>query len=239
MTIPGETLGVESPEDFAERNQIKFDDRLLLSRALTHRSYLNEHPEAIEDNERLEFLGDAVLDYVVGVWLYNRFPEMAEGELTRLRAALVKTDQLAEFGNQIGIGQALRLGRGEEENGGRKRKAMLCGAYEALMGALSIDSGIAAVEDFVAPYLETAVNSVLERQSDKDPKSLLQEIVQSGGKSAPRYVVVDEYGPDHAKTFEVEVYANGEKLGRGSGSSKHIASMIAAEDALENLSYIR
>jgi len=239
MTIPGETLGVESPEDFAERNQINFEDRLLLSRALTHRSYLNEHPEAIEDNERLEFLGDAVLDYVVGVWLYNRFPEMAEGELTRLRAALVKTDQLAEFGNQIGIGRALRLGRGEEENGGRKRRAMLCGAYEALMGALCLDAGIGAVEAFISPYLETAVNKVLERQSDKDPKSLLQEIVQSGGKSAPRYVVINETGPDHAKTFEVEVYANGEKLGRGSGSSKHLASMNAAEDALEKISYIR
>lgn len=234
-----ETLGIESPQDFAERNHLKFDDILLLSRALTHRSYLNEHPEAIEDNERLEFLGDAVLDYVVGVWLYNRFPEMAEGELTRLRAALVKTETLAEFGEQIGLGRALRLGRGEDENGGRQRKAMLCGAYEALMGALSLDSSIDAVAQFVAPYLEHAVVKILEKQSDKDPKSLLQEIIQSGGQPAPRYKVVREVGPDHAKTFEVEVSAGEEILGRGSGSSKHVASMVAAENALTNLNYIR
>lgn len=239
MTTPEETLGIESPQDFAKRNQLEFDDTLLLSRALTHRSYLNEHPEAIEDNERLEFLGDAVLDYVVGVWLYNRFPEMAEGELTRLRAALVKTDQLAEFGRQIELGHALRLGRGEEENGGRKRKAMLCGAYEALMGALCLDSGISAVENFIGSYLESAVAHILRDQSDKDPKSLLQEIIQSGGQPAPRYKVVSEDGPDHAKTFEVEVFAGEKKLGRGTGSSKHIASMSAAENALENLSYLR
>jgi ribonuclease-3 len=239
MGIPDETLGIESPQDFATRNQLKFDDALLLSRALTHRSYLNEHPEAIEDNERLEFLGDAVLDYVVGVWLYNRFPEMAEGELTRLRAALVKTDQLAEFGRRIQLGRALRLGRGEEENGGRKRRAMLCGAYEALMGALCLDAGADAVHEFIAPYLEEAVKKILEQQSDKDPKSLLQEIIQSDGQPAPRYKVVRENGPDHAKIFEVEVFAGEEKLGQGAGSSKHVASMAAAEDALNNLSYIR
>ncbi|HKJ27030.1 MAG TPA: ribonuclease III [Anaerolineales bacterium] len=239
MAIPEETLGFESPQDFAKRNQLQFDDSLLLSRALTHRSYLNEHPEAIEDNERLEFLGDAVLDYVVGAWLYNRFPEMAEGELTRLRAALVKTDQLAEFGQQIELGRALRLGRGEEENGGRRRRAMLCGAYEALMGALCLDTGIEAVEEFIGPYLETAVKKILELQSDKDPKSLLQEIIQSGGQPAPRYKVVSEDGPDHAKVFEVVVFAGEEKLGQGAGSSKHVASMAAAENALKNLSYIR
>ena len=239
MAIPEETLGHETPLEFAERNQLVFEDALLLSRALTHRSYLNEHPEAIEDNERLEFLGDAVLDYVVGVWLYNRFPEMAEGELTRLRAALVKTDQLAAFGRQIGLGRALRLGRGEEENGGRKRRAMLCGAYEALMGAMCLDSSIDAVEKFVSPYLEVAVKKILEHQSDKDPKSLLQEIIQSEGQPAPRYKVVGEDGPDHAKTFEVEVSAGEKVLGQGVGSSKHIASMAAAENALENLNYIR
>ena len=118
-------LGLESPQEFAKRLSLPFRDFLILNRALTHRSFLNENPEALEDNERLEFLGDAVLDYVVGVWLYNHFPEMAEGDLTRLRAALVKTDQLAVFGTEIGIGHALRLGRGEEDSGGRTRRAML------------------------------------------------------------------------------------------------------------------
>ena len=231
-------FGVETPREFAERNALPFNNFLLLNRALTHRSYLNENPEALEDNERLEFLGDAVLDYVVGAWLYNHFPEMAEGDLTRLRAALVKTDQLAHFGGLIGIGQVLRLGRGEEENGGRNRKAMLCGAFEALVGALCLDAGMEAVETFVSRFLETAVNEILSQQRDKDPKSLLQEIVQAGGKPAPNYRVVAENGPDHAKTFEVEVYGNGDLLGSGVGSSKHEASMAAAQDALDNLDYI-
>lgn len=232
------TLGVETPQEFAGRIGLQFDDVLLLSRALTHRSYLNEHPEAIEDNERLEFLGDAVLDFVVGVWLYNRFPEMAEGELTRLRAALVKTEQLAAFARQIGLGRALRLGRGEEENGGRNRKAMLCGAYEALMGALSLDKGIEAVGVFISKQLESAVEEILQNQRDKDPKSLLQEIVQSDGFPAPNYVVVGEKGPDHAKIFEVQVFGKGELLGTGLGTSKHEASMTAAQDALEKINLV-
>jgi len=230
-------FGVETPQEFAERNALPFKNFLLLNRALTHRSYLNENPEALEDNERLEFLGDAVLDYVVGAWLYNHFPEMAEGDLTRLRAALVKTDQLAHFGKQIGIGKALRLGRGEEENGGRSRRAMLCGAFEAVMGALCLDAGMDSVEIFVSSFLETAVSDILSQQRDKDPKSLLQEIVQAGGKPAPNYQVVAENGPDHAKTFEVEVYGNGDLLGRGAGTSKHEASMAAAQNALDNLDY--
>jgi ribonuclease-3 len=226
---------VESPQDFAKRLALPIIDLLLLSRALTHRSYLNEHSEALEDNERLEFLGDAVLDYVVGLWLYNRFPEMAEGDLTRLRAALVKTDQLAKFGAQINIGRALRLGRGEEENGGRQRKAMLCAAFEALIGAIVLDSGINAVTVFISPFLEEATERILMNHDDKDPKSLLQEIVQSGGEPAPSYRVVSETGPDHAKEFEVEVFANGHFLGRGTGSSKQEASMNAAYDALKRI----
>jgi len=227
-------LGIESPQDFARRNSLPFKDFLLLRRALTHRSFLNEHPEALEDNERLEFLGDAILDYVVGVWLYNRFPEMTEGELTRLRASLVKTDQLANFGRQIGLGLVLRLGRGEEENGGRERKAMLCGAFEALIGALCIDVGIVAVEKFMSKILENATKEIIQNHVDKDAKSRLQEIIQSEGEPTPNYRVVYESGPDHAKTFDVEVEVNGNVLGRGTGTSKQEASMIAAENALEN-----
>ena len=124
----------ESPQEFSNRLSLPFKDLLLLSRALTHRSYLNEHPEALEDNERLEFLGDAVLDYVVGLWLYNHFPEMAEGDLTRLRAALVKTDQLANFASQIGIGSALRLGRGEAQVAG-------LGEFQAAAQREAVDGG--------------------------------------------------------------------------------------------------
>ena len=174
MALHQGDLRVESPQEFAERNALPFENLLLLNRALTHRSFLNENPGALEDNERLEFLGDAVLDFVVGAWLYHHFPEMAEGDLTRLRAALVKTSQLADFGQQIGIGKALRLGRGEEENGGRKRKAMLCAAFEALIGALCLDAGVEAVEVFTFPFLERAVVDILKEQSDRDPKSMLQ-----------------------------------------------------------------
>lgn len=235
MTLHQGEVRVESPQEFAERNALPFENLLLLKRALTHRSFLNENPGALEDNERLEFLGDAVLDFVVGAWLYHHFPEMAEGDLTRLRAALVKTSQLADFGRQIGIGKALRLGRGEEENGGRMRNAMLCGAFEALVGALCLDAGMEAVETFTFPFLERAVVEILDEQSDRDPKSMLQEVVQTGGRPAPRYEVVNEIGPDHAKTFEVHVFDNGALLGKGTGTSKQEASMAAAQDALENL----
>ncbi|MEN8241755.1 MAG: ribonuclease III [Chloroflexota bacterium] len=228
-------LEAESPQDFAARLGLPIEDFLLLSRALTHRSYLNEHPEALEDNERLEFLGDAVLDYVVGLWLYNRFPEMAEGDLTRLRAALVNTDQLAKFGMEIHLGDALLLGKGEEENGGRIRRAMLCGAFEALIGALVIDAGMEEVTRFVSPLLEQATVKILQNHEDKDPKSLLQEYVQSGGDPAPVYEVISESGPDHAKVFEVEVFANHRHLGRGMGNSKQLASMNAANDALSRI----
>jgi ribonuclease-3 len=226
---------IESHQEFAQRISLEFEDHLLLRRALTHRSFLNENPEALEDNERLEFLGDAVLDYVVGVWLYNRFPEMAEGDLTRLRAALVRTEQLANFGNHIGIGYALRLGKGEEESGGRARRAILCGAFEALVGALCLDSGIEAVGEFIAQFLEAATKEILLDQRDKDPKSRLQEIIQAEGDPAPFYRVVSESGPDHEKIFEVEVLVNGKVFGRGVGPSKQEASVTAARNALEAL----
>jgi ribonuclease-3 len=226
-------IASESPQEFADRLSLKFNDPLLLRRALTHRSYLNENPEALEDNERLEFLGDAVLDYVVGVWLYNRFPEMSEGDLTRLRAALVRTEQLANFGRQIGIGTTLRLGKGEAESGGRARRALLCGAFEALSGAICLDSGIEAVEIFMSRFLENATKEILLNHSEKDPKSTLQEIVQAEGAPAPFYRVISESGPDHDKTFEVEVLVEGQVAGCGIGSSKQEASVIAAQMALD------
>ena len=135
----------ETPQEFAQRLGLVFDDWLLLSRALTHRSYLNEHSEALEDNERLEFLGDAVLDFVVGAWLYHRYPEMPEGDLTRMRSGLVYTEQLAEFARKIQLGNAMRLGRGETQSGGRSRSALLCDTFEALIGALYLDCSIEKV----------------------------------------------------------------------------------------------
>jgi ribonuclease-3 len=225
----------EKPEDLAERLELSFRNKLLLSRALTHRSYLNEHPEALEDNERLEFLGDAVLDFLVGAWLYNRYPEMREGRLTRLRSALVRTEQLADFARQIQLGKAMHLGRGEIQAGGRKRDALLCGTFEAFIGALYLDRGLEAVQHFIEPMLEPAAHNILSNRRDKDPKSLLQEAVQSQGYNPPIYRTVSASGPEHQKTFVVEVLVNGEVTTRGIGHSKQAAAKAAARQALELL----
>ncbi|MBU1662087.1 MAG: ribonuclease III [Chloroflexi bacterium] len=225
----------ESPRSLAQRLGLQFSNYLLLSRALTHRSYLNEHPEAIEDNERLEFLGDAVLDFLVGAWLYNHFPEMAEGQLTKLRSALVCTEQLAAFGIQIKLGQAMKMGRGEVESGGQQRLALLCATFEALIGAIYLDSGIPAVSRFIQPLLEPVVDQIISSGSMQDPKSKLQEWVQAHGNGAPTYRTASTDGPDHAKIFEVEVFINGQKHGHGTGHSKQAAAKDAAQGALDAL----
>jgi ribonuclease-3 len=229
-------LGKESPQELAKRLNLRFVDSLLLSRALTHRSYLNEHPEALEDNERLEFLGDAVLDFVVGAWLYNQFPEMPEGDLTRLRSALVYTDQLAEFGRQIQLGRALRLGRGEKAAGGKDRTALLCDTFEAVIGALYLDQGIPAVQKFLAHFLEQTSEYALINHTTEDPKSKLQEWVQSQGLPAPRYITRSTTGPDHSRLFLVDVVVDDEVYGSGSGLSKQLATKEAARDALNRFS---
>ncbi len=227
--------GLETPQSFARRLALPIKGARLVGRALTHRSFLNENPEALEDNERLEFLGDAVLDFVVGAWLYNHFPEMSEGEMTRLRAGLVSTERLGEFGAQIEIGRALRMGHGEEESGGRTRGAMLCNAFEAVVGAIYLDSGIDAVQIFIDPLLTQGVAEIRNGQGDRDPKSLLQEWVQARGGEAPLYRIVAESGPDHSKYFEVEVVVEGRPVARGEGRSKQVASKIAAREALKTL----
>lgn len=216
-----------------ERLSIQFYDLSLLQRALTHRSYLNEHPEhSLEDNERLEFLGDAVLDFVAGAWLYDRFPEMDEGQLTRLRAGLVRTETLAAFARHFRLGDALLLGKGEDESGGREREKILCGAFEALIGALYLDQGMDAVQRFVEPLLEPALTDILERAADKDPKSLLQEWAQATLGETPLYRTVGSQGPDHAKQFTVEVIIGTTPCGRGTGPSKQSAAQAAAQNAL-------
>lgn len=226
---------VEPPQEFARRLNLPFNDWLLLSRALTHRSYLNEHPEALEDNERLEFLGDAVLDFVVGAWLYNRYPEMPEGDLTRMRSALVYTEQLAAFGRMIGLGNAMRLGRGESQAGGRNRSALLCDTFEAVIGALYLDSGINAVLNFISPLLEEAADEILVSRKTEDPKSLFQEWAQSEGFTAPQYITRSALGPDHSKVFEVDATVNGKVYGTGVGHSKQSAAKAAAREALVKL----
>lgn len=225
----------ETPAEFSQRLNLEFNDLLLLNRALTHRSYLNEHPEALEDNERLEFLGDAVLDFVVGAWLYNQFPEMPEGDLTRMRSALVHTEQLACFGREINLGPMLRLGRGEAQGGGRERSALLCDAFEALIGALYLDRGIDGVMRFIEPMLERASADILQNHKNQDPKSLFQEWAQSHGHPAPVYVTRNTSGPDHQKIFDVDVLVDGVVYGSGTGKSKQAATKEAAAAALARL----
>jgi ribonuclease-3 len=215
---------------------VEFDDKSLLKRALTHRSYLNEHPDsAFEDNERLEFLGDAVLDFLTGEYLYHRFPELAEGPLTNLRSSLVRREALAQFADQVGMGQYLLLGHGEAASGGRQRPANLCATFEAVVGALYLDQGIQAVRDFVEPLIGPEVIHILQEQLDKDDKSRLQELAQGKLHCTPHYSTVDENGPDHAKVFTVQVSICGQVYGQGRGHSKQQAAQAAAQQALERL----
>jgi ribonuclease-3 len=228
----------ESAADLAERLGLHFTNLHLLVRALTHRSYVNENPNAVEDNERLEFLGDAVLDFVVGAWVYNHYPEMQEGDLTRMRSALVRTDTLAMFARQLDFGAALRLGRGELASGGRQRDNLLCATFEAVIGAMYLDAGVPAVETFVEPLLIDASDKVISHVERYDPKSTLQEWAQSNKLGTPRYTTVASSGPDHARVFTVEVQVNGKIFGRGKGTSKQVAAQAAAQVALESLGLI-
>jgi ribonuclease-3 len=215
---------------------IVFQDKSLLQRALTHRSYLNEHPSfPFENNERLEFLGDAVVDFLTGEYLYHRFPELSEGPLTSLRSALVRRETLYSFAQALDLGSYLLMGYGEAESGGRGRSTVLSDAFEALVGALYLDQGLDAVRRFLEPFVEKHVARTLQDESDKDPKSRLQELAQSHLRHTPRYMTVSESGPDHAKQFTVQVTIGGRAYGQGLGYSKQEAAQAAAQTALEQL----
>lgn len=215
---------------------LNFRDKTLLRRALTHRSYVNEYTDfLLEDNERLEFLGDAVLDFVTAEYLYHRCPEMSEGQLTSLRAALVRTETLAGFASEIGLGRYIFLGRGEEEHGGRTRPAILCDCYEALVGAVYLDQGLESAKAFVINHIQSAILRILENDTDKDPKSLLQEMSQKHRRITPTYRTIAEHGPDHAKEFTVAAMIGRETYGVGVGYSKQTAAQAAAGVALERL----
>ena len=235
MEKSGSKLNTETPEELAARILPGFGDISLISRALTHRSYVNEHEEALEDNERLEFLGDAVLDFVVGAWVYNRYPDMQEGDLTRMRSALVHTAQLAEFARAINLGNAMRLGHGENQAGGSDRTALLCDTFEAVVGAIYLEQDIEGVQKFIFPFLDSASEDILLNHKNEDPKSKLQEWAQGKGYPTPQYIPRNITGPDHSKSFEVDVYINGEARGSGIGSSKQAATKQAAADAIKRL----
>lgn len=231
-TTPDGSL-IESPLALMQRLNLPFKNQALLTRALTHRSYVNEHPESFQDNERLEFLGDAILDFIAGAWLYNQFPELAEGELTRLRSALVCTEQLAEFAREIGLGPAMRLGRGEDQAGGRSKDILLCATFEALIGALYLQNDIVMIQSLVHPLFEKVRKKLSLEPETRDPKGRLQEWSQSRKMGIPKYVMLLASGPDHMRTFEIQVFINGIAFGHGYGHSKQVAERAAAQAALE------
>jgi ribonuclease-3 len=219
--------------ELENRLNLNFNDYSLLSRALTHRSFINETANsALEDNERLEFLGDAVLDFLVGDYLYHRLPEADEGELTALRAALVRTETLADFAVQLDLGQVLRLGQGEAENGGRKRKPILCATFEAVVGAIYLDQGMPALEPLLNKLIPKRLDRILAKSLHKDNKSEFQIWAQAHFNITPQYKVIDTSGPDHNKQFTIQVLVGERVWGEGSGSSKQAAAQEAATAAM-------
>lgn len=214
-----------------------FRNPALLETALTHRSALNEQiSQSEESNERLEFLGDAVLELAATKFLFDYLPAEQEGILTAYRSALVKTTTLAEVATELGLGQKLYLSKGEEATGGRENVGLLADTLEAVLGALYMDQGFEAAEAFLQEYLFPKFETIQRDKSYKDAKSALQELVQAQGLATPDYTVIAESGPDHDKQFTIEVSAGGRVIGRGSGKSKQAAQQSAAAEALENLS---
>lgn len=211
-----------------------FQNKELLDQALTHRSWVNENRNVRNHNERLEFLGDAVLEFIVSKELFKKFPEKEEGYLTALRANLVNTANLARVAKNLGLGEKIYLSHGEEESGGRKNPSLLADTLEAVIGALFLDSGIEATNRFIKKMLLSEVAEKIKRPL-KDFKSRLQEHVQAKGLPTPKYQVVEEVGPDHAKEFVVKVKVDGKSLGVGRGKSKNEASQKAAEAALKRI----
>lgn len=212
----------------------EFKNQKLFEQAFTHRSYLNEVKENINSNERLEFLGDSILSFLVSQYLYREYPGYNEGVLTNIRSLLVNTKSLGEKAKELGFGDLLRLSKGEHEAQGRKNQSLLADSYEAFIGALFLDQGLDAVRIFVDQTLLVNVKELVEKKTFKDPKSLLQEYAQSKKKGSPVYKVVKEEGPAHAKVFTVAVFVSGKQVGEGVGKSKQQAEEQAARVALEN-----
>jgi ribonuclease-3 len=212
-----------------------FHNMQLITQALTHRSYLHQSNEEGEDNERLEFLGDSVIEVAVSHLLLVRFPHMAEGGLSKARAVLVKEVTLASLARKLGLGEVLRLGRGEEETGGREKDSILAGGIEALAAAVYLDGGyqeaFQVIEKLYTPLLEV----MKEELQDQDFKTRLQEYTQKLLNSTPHYIVTNEEGPDHDKTFEVVVSIGEKTYGKGRGKSKKEAEQGAAAEALKSL----
>ncbi|MFP4198792.1 MAG: ribonuclease III [Halanaerobium sp.] len=232
----GQLFNKKKIEEFEKSLDLNFNNKLLIQRALTHKSYPNENRRLnLKDNERLEFLGDSVLSLSVSTYIFKKFSNLPEGELAKMRAVIVSAPILAEVAKRIELGQFLFLGRGEEMTGGRERDSILADTMEAIFGALYLDQGFGTAADFILELLKVDIINVAEGNHIQDYKTMLQEVVQENGNLRPEYEVVDEEGPDHNKTFIVAVKLNKDSLGSGQGSSKKEAEQEAAKVALDKL----
>jgi ribonuclease III, bacterial len=221
--------------ELKERFAIVFHDVSLLEQAFTHSSYVNEHRNLqLSDNERLEFLGDAVLELLVSRYLYKKFPDVPEGHLTKLRAAIVREDSLAKFAKECHFDQSIQLGKGEEISGGRDRASLLCDLFESFLGALYLDQGLKTVHGFLSevvfPKVEAGAFS-----HEMDHKTRLQEVLQRGGDVVIDYRLIKEEGPAHERLFWTEVYCDEQLIGEGHGKSKKLAEQDAAANALARI----
>lgn len=213
----------------------EFKNKSLIELAFTHRSFLNESNGTIESNERLEFLGDSILSFVVSTFIFNKYKERKEGELTSLRSVLTNTETLYEIAKNLNLGKNLKLSKGEEETGGRESKTILANTYEAVVGAIYLDLGIQEAEKFIHSTIISNLDSIIQSQGLKDPKSALQEVMQENHKTSPRYEVLEESGPDHNKVYTVGVFMHDNLLAKGEGKSKQEAEKKAAQNAISHL----
>lgn len=215
---------------------IQFKNPKLLAQALIHRSYLNEIAgKGIRSNERLELLGDSILSFIISEWLFFKFPNYPEGELTNLRSNIVRTSSLAQIAQELGLGDYLLLSRGEQESGGAQNPSILANALEAIIGAIYLDQGIITAQNFIKEKFAPLINKITKRGEFKDAKSILQEKLQADLKQAPVYKTLKEEGPDHDKTFTVGVFIQKKLLAKGKGKSKQEAEEKAAKTALEKI----
>ncbi|MFW5976560.1 MAG: ribonuclease III [Bacillota bacterium] len=226
----------ESLIKLEDKLNIEFNNKTLIQKAVTHKSFPNENLELdLEDNERLEFLGDAVLNLAISSYVYRHFPQYPEGKLAKMKSVLVSERMLAQKAKKLEIGEHLLLGKGEEATGGRKRNSILADTMEAIFGAIYLEKDFEFVKNFIQNLFKKNIKAVNNNNYIRDYKTLLQELVQKDGSKRPQYEVIEETGPEHNKEFLIEVKVNDKKLGKGRGSNKKEAEQQAAKTALKNL----
>jgi ribonuclease-3 len=220
-------------KELAADLNIEFKDISILEKALTHRSYLNENKQVDKSNERLEFLGDAVLELIVSDYLYTKYPDRPEGDLTSFRSAIVRTESLADASRELNYGKYLKMAKGEEESGGRDKDYILANTFEAVLGAIYMDQGYEACKELVTRVLISKIDYIVKNRLDIDSKTKIQERAQAEYRETPTYEVIEENGPDHDKEFVVVVKVGSRVIGRGKGGSKQKAEEAAAEKGLK------